>query len=103
MTEEEYEKVQRERALYRQTMTERHNKLVRESVRLKNEQALNNYRLCNPTKTDKELKLNQTILGSDMILKNYDYVTNVQKRKKSSNNLFKRIKKIIKDNFTFDC
>lgn len=103
MTEQEYEKLQRERASYRQSATERHNQLVRESLRLKREQELNNYRLCNPTKTDEELKLNQTILGFDIMLKNYDYVTKVHNSKNKGNNLFQRIKKIIKDNFTFDC
>ena len=101
MTEQEYELLQRKREAIKRYTMERNNQLNRDALHLKREQALNSYRRINLTKTDEELKINKIVTGADIALKNYDYVTNLHKSITKS--LFFRIKKVIKDNFTFDC
>ena len=105
MTEQEYELLQRKREAIKRHTMERNNQLNRDALHLKREQALNSYRRVNLTKTDEELKINKIVTGADIALKNYDYVTNLHKKPRLSitKSLFFRIKKVIKDNFTFDC
>ena len=105
MTEQEYELLQKKREAIKRYTMERNNQLNKDALHLKREQALNSYRRVNLTKTDEELKINKIVTGADIALKNYDYVTNLHKKPRLSitKSLFFRIKKVIKDNFTFDC
>ena len=104
MTEEEYELLQRKREAVRRYTMERNDQLNRNALRLEKEQALNSYRRFNLSKTDEELNIDKVVTGADIGLKNYNYVTNLHKKPRLSitKTLFYRIKKAIKENFTFD-
>lgn len=105
MTEEEYELLQRKREAIRRYTMERNDQLNKNALHLEKERALNGYRRFNPTKADKELKIDNVVTGADISLKNYNYVTNLHKKPRLSitKSLFYHIKKVIKENFTFDC
>lgn len=96
MTDEEYQRLQRERDEYREFAAKRNSQLVNSTVNLKKEQSRNFIRWTNPTKTDEELKINQPCY-EDKLLSVY------QNDAKRVGGLLRRIKKIIKDTFTFDC
>lgn len=96
MTNEEYELLQKKREAYREFATKRNSQLINNTVHLKKEYAKNFIRWTNPTKTDEELKLNQPCY-EDKLLSVY------RNDGKKIGRLFRRIKKVIKDNFTFDC
>ena len=105
MTDQEYELLQRKREAIKRYTMERNDQLNKNALRLEREQALNSYRRFNLSKTDEELNIDKVVTGADIDLMNYNYVTNLHKQPRLSvtKTLFYRLKKVIKENFTFDC